>query len=44
MYTTIANKGLYEIPIAGVRGFLHPGAKQYTIKQMLDLQPVDTPL
>jgi SMP-30/gluconolaconase/LRE-like protein len=44
VYTTVANKGLYKLPIPGVRGFLHPGAKQYTIKQMLDLKPVNDPL
>jgi gluconolactonase len=44
VYTTVANKGLYRIPIAGVRGFLHPGAAKYTIKQMLDLKPVNEPL
>jgi hypothetical protein len=33
VYTTVANKGVYKIPVAGIRGFLHPGAK-YTIKQM----------
>jgi hypothetical protein len=28
----------------GIRGFLHPGASKYTIKQMLDLKPVNDPL
>jgi sugar lactone lactonase YvrE len=44
VYTTIADKGVYKIPIAGIRGFLHPGAGKYTIKQMLNLTPVNDPL
>jgi sugar lactone lactonase YvrE len=44
VYTTIADKGVYKIPIAGIRGFLHPGAAKYTIKQMLNLTSVNDPL
>ena len=44
VYTTIANKGVYKIPVAGIRGFLHPGAAKYTIKQMLTAKPVNDPL
>jgi sugar lactone lactonase YvrE len=43
-YVTIANKGVAKISIPGIRGFLHPGAAKYTIKQMLDLKPVNDPL
>jgi hypothetical protein len=44
VYTTVANKGVYKIPIPGIRGFLHKGAGKYTIKQMLDFKPVNDPL
>jgi sugar lactone lactonase YvrE len=44
VYTTVADKGVYKIPMPGIRGFLHPGASKYTIKQMLDLKPVNDPL
>src|SRR6185436_10727198 len=44
VYTTIFQKGVYKIPIAGIRGFLHKGADKYTIKQMLNLTPVNDPL
>jgi sugar lactone lactonase YvrE len=44
VYTTVANKGVYKIPMPGIRGFLHPGAGKYAIKQMLDLKPVNDPL
>jgi gluconolactonase len=44
VYTTIADKGVDKIPIPGIRGFLHPGPSKYTIKQMLDFQPVNDPL
>jgi sugar lactone lactonase YvrE len=44
VYTTVANKGVYKVAIPGIRGFLHPGARQYTIKQMLDFKPVNDPL
>jgi sugar lactone lactonase YvrE len=38
-------KGIYKIgPIPGFRGFLHPGAAKYTIKQMLNLVPANTPV
>jgi sugar lactone lactonase YvrE len=44
VYTTVFQKGVYKIPIAGIRGFLHPGASKYNIKQMLNLTPVNDPL
>jgi gluconolactonase len=44
VYTTVFEKGVYKVPIAGIRGFLHPGASKYTIKQMLNLTPVNDPL
>jgi hypothetical protein len=44
VYTTVFEKGVYKIPIAGIRGFLHPGASKYNIEQMLDLTPVNDPL
>jgi sugar lactone lactonase YvrE len=44
VYTTVFEKGVYKIPVPGIRGFLHPGAAMYTIKQMLDLKPVNDPL
>jgi sugar lactone lactonase YvrE len=44
IYTTVADHGLYKLSIPGVRGFLHPGATKYTIKQMLDLKSVNDPL
>jgi sugar lactone lactonase YvrE len=44
IYTTVADRGLYKVTIPGVRGFLHPGAAKYAIKQMLDLKPVNDPL
>ena len=35
-------KGIYQIgPIAGLRGFSHPGAAKYTVKKMLDLVPAN---
>jgi sugar lactone lactonase YvrE len=38
------NRGIMTSgPIPGMRGFLHPGAPKYTIKQMLDLTPANTP-
>jgi gluconolactonase len=38
-------KGIYKIgPIAGFRGFLHPGAAKYTLKTTLDLVPANTPV
>jgi sugar lactone lactonase YvrE len=43
-YVTIANKGVAKVAIPGIRGFLHPGAARYDIKQMLDLKPVNDPL
>jgi sugar lactone lactonase YvrE len=44
IFSTVADHGLYKLSIPGVRGFLHPGAAKYAIKQMLDLQPVNDPL
>jgi gluconolactonase len=44
VFVTGANRGLFRVTISGIRGFLHPGAPKYTIKRMLDLKPVDTPL
>jgi sugar lactone lactonase YvrE len=44
VYTTVFQKGVYKIPIAGIRGFLHAGASKYNIKQMLNLTPVNDPL
>jgi gluconolactonase len=38
-------RGVYKLgPIPGLRGFLHPGAPKYQIKQMLDLVPANTPV
>jgi sugar lactone lactonase YvrE len=38
-------KGVAKIgPVPGLRGFLHPGAPNYTIKKMLDLVPANQPV
>jgi sugar lactone lactonase YvrE len=44
LFTTVADVGLFKVTIPGIRGFLHPGAAKYTIKQMLDAKPVNTAL
>jgi sugar lactone lactonase YvrE len=42
LYITNANRGLYKMgPIAGLRGFLHPGADKYMAARMLTITPAD---
>jgi sugar lactone lactonase YvrE len=38
IFAVADNRGVIRIPV-GARGFMHPGAAKYTIKQMLDLAP-----
>jgi sugar lactone lactonase YvrE len=39
------NKGVYKLgPVPGLRGFMHPGAARYQIKQMLALVPANEPV
>jgi sugar lactone lactonase YvrE len=45
IYVATDFKGIYKIgPIAGFRGFLHPGAAKYTLKTTLDMPPANTPV
>jgi gluconolactonase len=44
LFTTVDGHGVFRIPV-GVHGFAgHPGAAKYTVKSMLDIKVVDTPL
>ena len=44
VFVTLANRGVMRVgPVPGLRGFLHPGAAQYSIKRMLDIAPANTP-
>jgi sugar lactone lactonase YvrE len=42
VYIEEDGKGVYKLgPVPGLRGFMHPGAARYQIKQMLDLVPAN---